>query len=164
MRVLSNTSPLMNLAAIGRLQLLPTLFGEVLTTPAVLDELEAGGTGAPGADARQWSWLSVYPPRSSDTVRTLSLQLDRGEAETIAAALELKPDLVLIDEKLARHAAASLGLAPLGTVGVLLAAKQRGLLPLIRPALDDLRHKAGFWISDAVYRDALRMAEESPEQ
>lgn len=163
MRVLSNTSPLMNLAAIGRHQLLPTLFDEVFATPAVLAELEAGGPGAPAADARQWPWLMVYAPRNTDTVRALSLQLDRGEAETLAAALELKPDLVLIDEKLGRRAAAGLGLAPLGTVGVLLAAKQQELLPAIRPALDDLRHKAGFWIRDAVYRDALELAGEHRE-
>lgn len=90
MRALSNTSPLLNLAAVGQQQLLPELFHEVLTTPAVLTELEAGGAGAPAADARQWSWLSVYSPRNADAVRVLGLQLDRGEAETIAAALELK--------------------------------------------------------------------------
>jgi predicted nucleic acid-binding protein len=163
MRVLSNTSPLMNLAAIGRQDLLHELFGEVLATPAVLAELEAGGAGAPAADARRWPWLSLYSPQNADTVRVLTLQLDRGEAETLAAALETKSDLVLLDEKLGRRAAANLGVAVLGTIGVLLAAKRKGLLPALRPALDDLRHKAGFWISDAVYQQALVLAEESTQ-
>jgi uncharacterized protein len=163
MRVLSNTSPLMNLAAIGREDLLHNIFSEVITTPAVLEELEAGGTGAPAADARRWPWLSQYVPRNSDTVKVLSLQLDRGEAHTLAAALEIKSDLVLLDEKLGRRVATNLGIAVLGTVGVLLAAKRRALLPTLRSALDDLRNKAGFWIGDEVYEQALLLADESSQ-
>ena len=59
----------------------------------MLEELEAGGAGAPAADARRWPWLSLYSPQNADTVRALALQLDRGEAQTLAAALETRPDL-----------------------------------------------------------------------
>ncbi len=161
MRVLSNTSPLLNLAAIDHQDLLPRLFEEIITTPAVIAELRAGGSGAPAYDASRWPWLKVHRPTNIDAVRALSLQLDLGEAETLAAALEILGDLVLMDEKLGRRAAAALGLKPLGTVGVLLMAKQRGLLTHIKPALDALRERAGFWLSDGVFREALLAANES---
>jgi len=163
MRVLSNTSPLMALAVIGKQELLPALFGEVVVTPAVLEELEAGGPGAPGADARNWPWLVHYWPQNADAVRVLAQQLDRGEAQTLAAALETRPDLVLLDETIGRRVAANLGVAVLGTIGVLLDAKRRGLIPALRPLLDHLRNDAGFWMSDALYRQALIRANESTQ-
>ncbi|MFN0314972.1 MAG: DUF3368 domain-containing protein [Burkholderiales bacterium] len=158
---MSNTSPLMNLAAIGRQDLLPELFGEVRVTSAVLDELEAGGPGAPATGARKWPWLLLYSPLNSGTATVLGLQLDRGEAQTLAAALELKPVLVLMDEKLGRRAAAALGIPVLGTIGVLLAAKHKALLPAVRPVLDELRNRAGFWVGEAVYQQALLLAGET---
>jgi len=93
-------------------------------------------------------------------VRALNLQLDVGESHAIALALEIKPDFVLLDEKLARNAAVTLGLTPFGTVGIVLLAKQKGLLPEARPVLDQLRDRARFWIGDAVYNAALIAAGE----
>ncbi len=93
-------------------------------------------------------------------VTALQRDLDRGEAEGIALALELGADLVLLDEREGRRAAQRLGLRVLGVVGVLLEAKAQGELERVRPALDGLRQVAGFYLSDALYADVLALAGE----
>jgi predicted nucleic acid-binding protein len=89
--------------------------------------------------------------------------LDRGEAETIARALELDSDLVLMDEEEGRHTARRFGLRVIGVVGVLLDAKSDGVIEAVRPYLDALRQTAGFYLGDAVYGHALSLAGEHEE-
>lgn len=86
--------------------------------------------------------------------------LDRGEAETLALAVELGAGLVLMDERDGRRFAQRLGLRPIGIVGILLDAKKSGLLDHIRPCLDALRHDAGFYVSDGLYASAVELAGE----
>lgn len=86
--------------------------------------------------------------------------LDIGEAAGIVLALDLNADLILMDERDGRHAAARLGLNVIGTIGLLIDAKARGLLTHIRPKLDALREIAGFYMSDALYQEALRLTNE----
>ncbi len=88
----------------------------------------------------------------------LRRDLDRGEAETIALALELKADLVLLDEREGRHAAQRPGLHVVGVVGILLEAKARGHIATIRQHLDALRRMAGFYLSEPLYQHALILA------
>ena len=90
----------------------------------------------------------------------LKLQLDPGEAEAIALALELKSDLLLLDERRARTVASRLALRVVGLLGMLIEAKQKGLLPLVRPVLDDLEVKAGFWITETLRARILQVAGE----
>jgi predicted nucleic acid-binding protein len=89
--------------------------------------------------------------------------LDLGEAETIALALELDADLVLLDEKEGQHAAQRLGLRVLGVVGILLEAKANSNINAVRPLLDALRQTAGFYLSTPVYKHALSLAGEKVE-
>ncbi len=91
---------------------------------------------------------------------TLMRDLDRGEAETIALALELDCDRVVIDERDGRRIAQRHGLPLIGTIGALVEAKDRGLLDKIREDLDALRQQAGFFISEELYREVLRSVEE----
>ncbi|MEW6367813.1 MAG: DUF3368 domain-containing protein [Acidobacteriota bacterium] len=99
--------------------------------------------------------------RNRALVTVLERDLDLGESESIALAVDLTADLVPLDEKEARREAERLGLNVMGVVGVLLEAKARGLVSAVRPLLDSLRHDAGFWLSDAVYQSALGLAGES---
>ena len=78
----------------------------------------------------------------------------------IALAVECQADLILLDELAGRRAAQRMGLTVTGTLGVLIAAKDRGLLASVRPLLDALRVNAGFWIGDPLYNAALAAAGE----
>lgn len=160
--VVSNTSPLTNLAAIGHLELLPSLFGRIEIADAVWNELQAGGQSWPGRDElAEAPWVARHRPDNRSLIRALQRDLDAGESESIALALELGGALILLDEKEGRRMAQHQGLKPMGVVGVLLLAKRRGLLPLIRPCLDVLRNEAGFWLGQSVYDLALEKARES---
>ena len=96
----------------------------------------------------------------TDLIMALCQDLDLGEAESIALALELKADLILMDERDGRHRAIQLGLKPVGVVGVLFTAKARGHVTKVRPLLDALRQQAGFYLGDSLYKEVLRLAQE----
>ncbi len=162
MVVVANTSPLTNLAAIGQFALLRELYSTVHIARAVWSELSARGQRWPGRDdVSQATWTSQYDVQNQVLVTALRRDLDLGEAETIALALELGADLVLLDEREGRRAATRMGLHVTGVVGILLEAKSRGLLGRIGPCLDSLRRDAGFYLSAPLYRHALDTAGES---
>jgi predicted nucleic acid-binding protein len=98
--------------------------------------------------------------RDQALVTVLRRDLDRGESETLALAIELKADLVLLDEKEGRHAAIRLGLRPLGALGLLLQAKHVGAIVEIRSLLDALREQAGFFLGESLYWQLLEQAGE----
>jgi len=164
MIVVSNTSPLTNLAAIGRFDLLRRLYGQVHIAEGVWQELNAGGRRWPGRDeVAAADWIERHRVNNESLVIALERDLDRGEAETIAIALELGADLALLDEREGRRAARRLGLRVVGVVGILLEAKSRAAIEAVRPCLDGLRHTAGFYLDDALYARALLLAGEGPE-
>ena len=161
MIVVSDTSPLTNLAAIGQFDLLRQLYGEVQIAAGVLDELNARGRRWPGYDeTSRAGWIKQHTVHNQDLIAVLLRDLDRGEAETLALAVELGAELVLMDERDGRRFAQRLGLRPIGIVGILLDAKKSGLLDYIRPCLDALRHDAGFYVSEVLYSSALELAGE----
>jgi len=162
MIVVSNTSPLTNLAAIGQFDLLRHLYGAVHIAEGVWQELNAREQHWPGRDeVAAANWIDRHSVQNQTLVTALQRDLHRGEAETIALALELSADLVLLDEREGRHAAQRLGLRVAGVVGVLLEAKSQSAVDAIRPHLDALRHKAGFYLAEGVYHAALALAGES---
>jgi predicted nucleic acid-binding protein len=159
--VVSNTSPITNLAAIGQFDLLRQLYGEILIPDAVWDELNAGGVAWPGRDAvAESDWVRRHTVSNVTAVRALLDDLDRGEAESIMLALELGADLLLLDESDGRHHAQRLGLRVAGVIGTLRAAKERGHITALRPYLDALRSVAGFYIREDLYRSVLDSAGE----
>jgi predicted nucleic acid-binding protein len=93
-------------------------------------------------------------------VRALRQELDAGEAEAIVLALESRADLLLMDERLGRETAQHLGLRYVGLIGVLIAAKSRGLIGQIKPELNALREVAGFFVDDTLYVQVLKDAGE----
>jgi predicted nucleic acid-binding protein len=162
MIVVSNTSPLTNLAAIGQFDLLHELYGEVHIADGVWQELNAREQRWPGRDeVAAANWIERHTVQNQALVTALRRDLDRGEAETLALALEIGAGLVLLDEREGRHAAQRLELRVAGIVGLLLEAKSRSAVDEVRPHLDALRHKAGFYLADQVYHSALALAGES---
>jgi predicted nucleic acid-binding protein len=117
--------------------------------------------GQPGAeDVPSLPWIIRHQVTQHPLVKVLRLELDAGEAEALACALELKADLILLDERRARDVAQRLGLRFVGLLGVLIEAQRQNRLHRIRPVLDDLRQNAGFWITDALYQRVLAAAGE----
>ncbi|GAB4167507.1 MAG: hypothetical protein Fur0032_05600 [Terrimicrobiaceae bacterium] len=161
MIVVTNTSPLLNLAVIGEARLLPDLFGRVTAPNMVREEIDSlrlrdqRFRSADTADAADFATV-----RDSSRVALLSLHLDPGEAEAIALALELQADLILLDERRATRAARQLGLRTLGLLGVLLLAKRKGLIDQVRPLLDRLETEAGFWIAPDLRQQVCQAAKE----
>jgi predicted nucleic acid-binding protein len=156
MIVVSNTSPLTNLAAIGRFELLRDLYTEIYIPTGVWAELNAEDQQWPGSlEVERSGWIHRQKPRNEVLVATLLRDLDNGEAETIALALELECERVVIDERDGRRFAQRHGLPVVGTIGLLVDAKNRGLLDKIKSDLDALRQKAGFFISEGLYREVM---------
>lgn len=90
----------------------------------------------------------------------MSRELDKGEAEAIALALELRADQVLIDERRGRRIAARLNLRYTGILGILVEAKNRGLISEVKPLLDALINQAVFWVAAPLYSSVLQIVDE----
>lgn len=161
MLVVSNTTPLIGLAVIQRFDLLQRLFGELHIAQAVYEEAVVAGREIGGAkrEVSTSAWIKVHSVQDQLAVDVLLDELDLGEAETIVLARELNADLVIMDEKKGRRKLTQLGLPKIGTVGVLLKAKQIGLMAVIKPDLELLR-RDGFSLSQSVVDAVLEQANE----
>ncbi len=161
MIIVSNASPIINLAAIDRLYLLKKRFGKIVIPQAVYNEIAIIGRGKPGdREIRTSDWIEVMRVTDIPLLTVLKRELDDGEAETIVLAIESKADLALIDERDARTTAAKLGLRFMGLLGVLVEAKQQGYIQEVRSLMDRLTTQAGFWIDKDLYQLILTTAGE----
>ena len=164
MPVVSNTSPILNLAIIGQLNLLRLQFSEVLIPSAVLQELKVDSE-LPGVEpirlALQHNWVHPVELSNPAVARALKRDLDNGEAEAIALSLQLGLTTVLIDEHDGRAVAKAMGLTPVGALGVLLRAKRTGNLDSVATAARALQDQAGFFIAVDLFTSILREAGES---
>jgi len=104
-------------------------------------------------------WIDRVEVRDRLAVRVLLDEPDQGEAETIVLALELGADWVVMDERKGRRKLEQLGIPKVGTLGVLLKARQAGMIPMLRPEISRLR-ASGFSVSDSVVGSILTAAGE----
>jgi predicted nucleic acid-binding protein len=123
-----NSSPLIALDQIGHLDLLQLLFAEITIPPAVAAEVPPSATARP--------WIVQRPCGKPLALHHLSGTLGPGECEAIGLALEISAAPIILDDRPARRAAQRLGLSVIGTLGLLLAAKRKGFLPVLRPLVD----------------------------
>lgn len=93
-------------------------------------------------------------------VEALSNELDIGEAEAIALAVEVQAEQILMDERRGRLVATRLNLRPTGILGILVEAKNRGLVAKVKPLLDALVNEAGFWVAEPLYNRVLQLVHE----
>lgn len=161
MKVVSNTTPLIGLASIGRFDLLRQFFGELFIPKAVYDEAVVAGREEGGAkrEVSAADWIKVVLVADQLAVEVLLDDLDRGEAEVIVLAREINADWSLMDEKKGRRKLAQLGMKKIGTIGILLGAKQAGLLESVASEIEQLR-ETGFSISQQVVERVLHQANE----
>jgi hypothetical protein len=159
MLVVSNTSPILNLAIVGQLDRLRQQFGQIQIPSVVLDELKIEEE-RPGSQPIQAAitagWIQVQPVSNHSFVQLLRQTLDGGEAEAISLALELQSDWILLDERDGRKVAKSLELQVTGVLGVLLRAKESGDLPSLQPVIADLTENAGFRIAPELLARVLQ--------
>lgn len=161
MIVVSNTSPITNLAAIGQLSILRQIYGTLYIPEAVYRELREGeerGDHPHFLEIADWIQVRSVPPEA--LLSLAPYQLDRGEAEAIVLAQLMEADLLLIGERIGRRYARERNLRVVGVLGTLVAAKQRGIIDAVHPLLEQLRHKAGFYVSDQLLTEVLRRAGE----
>jgi predicted nucleic acid-binding protein len=147
--VIADTSCLIVLTRLNALPVLLSLYGQIYITEEVASEF---GESLP-------DWIKVEKVKDKRYYQILSAMLDPGEASAIALALEMKNVLLIVDEFKGRREAKRLGIEITGTLGVLVKAKQKGLIKELKPVLHQL-HLAGFWISEAIAEEMLKQAGE----
>lgn len=145
--IVADSTCLIGLERIGRLDILTSSFQSITVPPEVQREF---GTPLP--------WLQIEAPSDHALVAALKMLVDDGEAEAIALASERKSRIIL-DDKQARAVAQRLGVAVIGTVGVLVKAKRSGIISALKPVLDAL-DRNDFFISEALKKEALKIVDE----
>ncbi len=159
-KVVSNSSPLIHLSKISRLNLLKDFFSEVIVPEAVYKEcVVEGGDRDDARKIAKAKWIKVLKIRDEKLKRAFMMELDEGEAEAIVLALEESADLILLDDYEARRVARSFGLSVTGTVGILIRAKREGKVESLKDEIEKLM-KTGFWLNRELYE---RILEESRE-
>jgi hypothetical protein len=159
MIVVSDTSPILSLTLIGRLDLLREIYGSIVIPEAVRQEIMV--TDHSGVrEVAQADWISTRPIEPDVVLQLLQREVDRGEAEAIGLAVQLKADVLLIDERQARQLAQYLELHVVGLLDVLQEAKQRHCIASVKPILDDLITRARFRLSRKLYQRTLQTAGE----
>ena len=159
MRVVCNSTVLIALSRIGHLWLLEKLFGRLTIPAAVYNDVVVKGSGRPGAkDVAEARWIHVRKVRNVSVVEGLTSVLHQGEAEAIVLAREIGADLTILDDNLARETARIKEFNVTGTLALLRRAKEKGLIPELKPLLDALR-SARFYIGEE-YDELLKDADE----
>ena len=146
-RIVSDSTCLIALERTGNVEILSALFRSIIIPPVVHREF---GISVP--------WLNVTQLSDPSLAVTLKMIVDDGEAEAIALAREHNCRIIT-DDRRARSAARQYGLDVVGTVGILVLAKQRGVVSSIRPLLTNLEN-VGFYFSTALWEEALHLADE----
>jgi predicted nucleic acid-binding protein len=163
--VVSNAGPLMALSKLNALFLLRTLYGRVHIPRSVYDEVVTAGIRQGYEDARrlefflrQEEWLPEDVDHATMAADLLPAHLDTGERDTLALAIASGHALVLMDETLGREMARDLGLTVRGSLGVLIEAWQRSLIPAdqLRFYFAEMVRKQDIWISNTLVERLLR--------
>ena len=162
--VISDSSPLVHLSAIGRFVFLEKLYPTLLIPPAVLNEVVVAGRGRSGAqeveNAIKAGTIQLQSPKEKTVSRLELRDLDLGETEALALAVEIKADLVLIDELRGRAVARALGLVAIGTLGIILEAKRKNLIDAVRPELESVRSHSQLQLTSELEKLVLQLAGE----
>lgn len=158
MLIVADSSTLVALAVCDGLALLDPLFREVVVPPAVFRECTV--SGKPAADMLEAYLRDKVSDVDLDDFAIAAVELGRGELEAMALCKRLGADRLLVDDRRARRIARLNGIAITGSLGVLVAAKDGGLLPAIAPRIDAIR-SAGVRLGEEVVAEALRLAGEA---
>lgn len=158
MTIVSDTTAVTNLFQIGQLRLLYQLYGRVIIPTAVFNELNK--LPEQKAYLEQADWIETRSLQNSSLLETLGAELDEGEAEAIAFAIESNARLLIIDEAKGRRKAKELDIEFIGILGILIAAKQNRYINHIKPLINDLITVANFRLHPNLVREVLKRSGE----
>ncbi|MDR2681260.1 MAG: DUF3368 domain-containing protein [Tannerella sp.] len=158
MIVVCDSSPVIALALLDRLNLLDGLFHEVIIPRSVFNELTVAGKPE-ASRIRDWAKNKISEAMDKRLLQAFSLSLDAGESEAMSLYWEKNADFLLIDEKKGRRIAMLNNIKIIGSLGILILAKQKNIITSVKPLLDDLQ-SSYIRISDELYRKALSLAGE----
>jgi predicted nucleic acid-binding protein len=147
--IISDTSCFIILSKIGEFDLLNKLYGQIVTTSDIAQEF---GELLP-------DWVIIENVTDKYRQRILELQIDRGESSAIALAIETQNSILILDDFKARKIAKNLGLTFTGTIGIIIKAKLKGIIPSIKPFIEKIR-ETDFRISAEIELQALKEAKE----
>jgi predicted nucleic acid-binding protein len=147
--IISDTSCFIILTNIGELELLHKVYGEIITTIEIATEY---GETLP-------DWVEIKKVTDTHKQQLLELQIDKGESSAIALALEMPESTVILDDYKARKIASRLGINYTGTIGIIIKAKLKGIIPSIKPILEKIKH-TDFRLSIEIELQALKEANE----
>lgn len=159
MKVIANSSPIITLSLVKKLNIFKELYGKIIIPQAVFDEIIPKDKGKYGIEeiesAIESGWIIRKKIRNRMAVEMLLSELDLGEAEAIVLAREEKANLVILDNREPRRIAKSLAFNVIGTLGVFKQAHMSGLVKNLKDILDEIKLK-GFWISQDLYTEILK--------
>jgi len=153
--IISDTSVLIAFESLGKLQVLKNIFPQIFIPHGVFEEL----TVEKGKFVLE-EWIIVKKITNSDLYRRLHLDLGKGESESITLAIEDQADYTLLDDKEAREEAINMDLNVIGTAGLLLVAKRKGLINSVMEEIKKLEERINFRLSKGL---KLRLQEEANE-
>ncbi len=155
--IVSNSSPLISLSGVGQIDILRRLYRQITIPKAVWKEVVTDGVGLAGAhEVQRAKWIEVVEVGNHSLVIALKQNLHVGEAEAIALTVEHNAKLLLLDDMLARTSASLFKLKYIGTLGVLREAKEKNVIQKVKPVVEELRGRMGFWLEDKLIREFLR--------
>jgi len=161
MVIISDTSPLSNLLIIDKLDILHQVVGNIVIPQSVFNEVVALDDFNINTESfKNAAWIVSQNPDNEEFVNHLLNELDRGEAEAIALALQLNADYIIMDEKICRSVVQKYNIETIGLLGILIKGKEIGVIASLKPILDDLIQVSGFWISEELYQEILRRVNE----
>ncbi|WP_300604309.1 DUF3368 domain-containing protein [Niabella sp.] len=147
--IISDTSCFIILSNIGELELLHKVYGHIITTPEIAAEF---GDPLP-------EWIAIVVVKDTYRQQLLEMQVDKGESSAIALALEIPDSTLILDDIKGRRVANHLGLTYTGTLGVIIKAKLKGIIPSIKPILEKIK-QTNFRLSAEIEFQALKAANE----
>jgi len=160
LKVICDSTALIGLAKIGKLDLLEKVYGEIFIPNAVFVEVVSRGKGRPGAkEVQDAKWIHKRTVKDNRTVDMLASEMGRGEAEVLVLGKELSADWLIVDDERARNSAISAGFHIIGLAGILLLARQLELVSSLKPLLDELESK-DFRLGIKIRKEILRKANE----
>ncbi|MDM8522852.1 DUF3368 domain-containing protein [Desulfococcaceae bacterium HSG8] len=160
--IVSDTTPISNFLHLDRIEILEQMFPAIHIPEAVRQEIEtAFSYNVRWQQRLKDGFLVIRKVKNPLLARQLLLKLHPGEAEALCICIENNAKLCLLDDKDARIAAALNHIPVIGTLGILIQAKKRGLIGSVKEMMDILKNQHHFWISKAMYEEVLRLSHEN---